>query len=356
MPRPLQRTDADANARIGSRPENSPLPGGTATLPANADLGTHPLEREARRQGLQAAARLNGSSDLAWEELHPEIFQRFPNIHFFDYTKNPARMNRYLQGSNWPTNYHLTFSAQPNNHELSQRVLEQGGTVAAVFWPEVPQSFWGYPVINGDDHDARFFDKAGTIVGLRRKVPRNPTSQDSSSGTRSRYQSAANSSPWRPSRLCGIAGPPATAIAIQADALCRPSGRYATEDWNRVITPANSNQRRNICRRTYRPVLSLAIWQCCRGSVGKQQPVLAISTTRLSRIYKDGNQWGDSDSFEDRDLPNLAKAAADVHTWIFQQKATAVTVNGKRRRVAESRVSDQKLIMLPTDRTASGSV
>lgn len=46
------------------------------------------------------------------------------------------------------------------------------------------------------------------------------------------------------------------------------------------------------------------------------------------RVYKDGEKWGDSTSFEDRDLPNLAKAAADVHTWIHQQKALAVTVNG----------------------------
>ena len=50
--------------------------------------------------------------------------------------------------------------------------------------------------------------------------------------------------------------------------------------------------------------------------------------TTFTRLYKDGEQWADSASFEDRDLPNLAKAAADVHTWIFQQKAQAVTVNG----------------------------
>jgi hypothetical protein len=51
--------------------------------------------------------------------------------------------------------------------------------------------------------------------------------------------------------------------------------------------------------------------------------------TTLTRVFrrKDGN-WGDSTTFEDRDLPNLAKAAADVHTWIYQQKANAVTVNG----------------------------
>jgi hypothetical protein len=78
-------------------------------------------------------------------------------------------MDRFLHRSDWPANYHLTFSAQPNNHEQSRRFLEQGGTVAAVFWPEVPQSFWGHPVINGDNHDARFLDTAGTIVGLKAK-------------------------------------------------------------------------------------------------------------------------------------------------------------------------------------------
>ena len=39
--------------------------------------------------------------------------------------------------------------------------------------------------------------------------------------------------------------------------------------------------------------------------------------------YKDGEQWGESASFEDRDLPNLMKAAADAHTWIYEQKRNA---------------------------------
>jgi hypothetical protein len=51
-----------------------------------------------------------------------------------------------------------------------------------------------------------------------------------------------------------------------------------------------------------------------------------FTNTTFTRLYKDGEQWGDQ--FEDRDLPNLAKAAADVHTWIFHQKAQAVTVSG----------------------------
>ena len=36
-----------------------------------------------------------------------------------------------------------------------------------------------------------------------------------------------------------------------------------------------------------------------------------------------GDEWGESFYFDDRDLPNLMKAAADAHTWIHQQKAQA---------------------------------
>jgi hypothetical protein len=122
-----------------------------------------------RRLGLVPAVRLNGSSDLPWERLHPDLFAEFPNVQFFDYTKVPARMERFLKDPTWPKNYHLTFSAQPHNHDAARNFLDQGGTVAVVFWPEVPQSHWGKPVIDGDKHDARFLDQAGTIVGLKAK-------------------------------------------------------------------------------------------------------------------------------------------------------------------------------------------
>ena len=45
--------------------------------------------------------------------------------------------------------------------------------------------------------------------------------------------------------------------------------------------------------------------------------------TTFCRVYKDADQWGESQSFEDRDLPHLMKAAADAHSWIYQQKAKA---------------------------------
>ena len=127
------------------------------------------LEADARREGLIPAARLNGSSDIAWETQHADIFRTFPGIRFFDYTKSPRRMNAFMKGDRWPENYHLTFSVAADNHLNCQKILAAGGTVTAVFHPELPDTWNGYSVVDGDEHDARFFDEKGVVVGLRAK-------------------------------------------------------------------------------------------------------------------------------------------------------------------------------------------
>ena len=81
---------------------------------------------------------------------------------------------------------------------------------------------------------------------------------------------------------------------------------------------------------TIRPVyklrygnVSAAVWLRNSASAGY------FYDTTFQKIYRrEDGTWGDSTTFEDRDLPNLAKAAADTHSWIYQQKANAVTVNG----------------------------
>jgi hypothetical protein len=45
--------------------------------------------------------------------------------------------------------------------------------------------------------------------------------------------------------------------------------------------------------------------------------------TTFTRVYKEGDEWGESSSFEDRDLPSLMKAASDAHSWIYEQKRNA---------------------------------
>ena len=62
------------------------------------------LVRKAKRENKRPAVRLNGTSDLRWERIFPELFDMFPDVTFYDYTKVPGRKT--------PPNYHLTFSLQ----------------------------------------------------------------------------------------------------------------------------------------------------------------------------------------------------------------------------------------------------
>lgn len=44
----------------------------------------------------------------------------------------------------------------------------------------------------------------------------------------------------------------------------------------------------------------------------------------VKRLYKEEDQWKDSDSFGRDDLPLVAKVLDMAHTWIFQQSGEPV--------------------------------
>jgi hypothetical protein len=111
--------------------------------------------------------RLNGTSDLAWEKFKVKdgktIMELFPEVQFYDYTKNHLRFTRTL-----PANYHLTFSRSESNEEHVENILAMGYSVAVVF-DELPETYKGYKVINGDESDLRFKDEKNVVVGLKYK-------------------------------------------------------------------------------------------------------------------------------------------------------------------------------------------
>lgn len=107
-----------------------------------------------------AAIRLNVYSDIMWEKAFPEIATDFPDTQFYDYTKHFNRMFR-----DRPDNYHLTFSLHENNQSQAKEVLQAGMNVAAVT-DQIGGSLFGFPVIDGDDHDLRFLDPSPCVVGL----------------------------------------------------------------------------------------------------------------------------------------------------------------------------------------------
>ena len=114
------------------------------------------------------AFRLNGTSDLPYEKFkvrdNKNIFELYPNVQFYDYTKNPIRMLKEL-----PSNYHLTFSMSETNFDDSIMMLKLGKNVAMVFEKELPETFNGFKVINGDESDLTFTYESGVIVGLKYK-------------------------------------------------------------------------------------------------------------------------------------------------------------------------------------------
>lgn len=125
--------------------------------------------------GMTLCLRLNTLSDVPWEALKYKkatFMERFPAIQFYDYTKNPERMEKFLNGQ-MPPNYYLTFSWSEANAPFAFWVLEHGGGVAVPFdtaairtvrkekrISKLPSWWNGFKVIDADITDIRFLDRA----------------------------------------------------------------------------------------------------------------------------------------------------------------------------------------------------
>lgn len=132
-------------------------------------------ENRAIANGAKLTCRLNVFSDVPWEKLAPQIFKEFPKVQFYDYTKSFKRMMNFTSGK-FPKNYHLTFSRSELNDEDCKKVLKAGGNVAVVYgltptqWKTYRPKKWnGFTVLDGDEHDLRFLNKSGSVVGLYAK-------------------------------------------------------------------------------------------------------------------------------------------------------------------------------------------
>lgn len=129
-------------------------------------------QRKAARKNLTLAVRLNLTSDVMWESIEDEfgktIFDYFPGVQFYDYTKGRVRMENFLEGK-FPRNYSLTFSRSESNDKDVEKISLKGGNVAVVFRGALPRKYEGKPVVNGDESDARFLDARGVVVGLLQK-------------------------------------------------------------------------------------------------------------------------------------------------------------------------------------------
>ena len=119
------------------------------------------------RKGKKPAIRLNGTSDIQWEKIIVEcgqnIFEMFPQVQWYDYTKIPTRKIKHL------INYHLTWSYSEASPKYADNFTKVKYNIAVVFHKKLPKTFRGRKVIDGDKHDMRFMDEDNVVVGLLAK-------------------------------------------------------------------------------------------------------------------------------------------------------------------------------------------
>jgi hypothetical protein len=132
------------------------------------------LIRKAKRLNFIPVVRLNGTSDIRWENIQfksgDTIFARFPKLMFYDYTKINNRKNL-------PRNYHLSWSYSGASERYAAMRPNELNWVVVFSTNKFPKTFLGRKVIDGDETDLRFLDDSGIVVGLKAKgSARNDTS------------------------------------------------------------------------------------------------------------------------------------------------------------------------------------
>lgn len=122
--------------------------------------------RKCHEAGMKPTLRLNGTSDLDWHGMCPKVITvaRELGMVMYDYSKVPNRAKRIAP------DYSITFSLSETNDAQAAQWLANGGRVAVVFrTAELPTSYMGFPVVDGDAHDLQFLHPANCIVGLKAK-------------------------------------------------------------------------------------------------------------------------------------------------------------------------------------------
>jgi hypothetical protein len=135
---------------------------------------TWSIERKAKKLGFKPVVRPNGTSDIPYENLiiwdNKNLFQLFPDVIFYDYTKHPSRN---LTGKT-ANNYDLTYSFSaitPKPISIKGLTNPDNSRTAVVFakQADIPETFRGWTVVDGDDTDIRFIEPKRVVVALYAK-------------------------------------------------------------------------------------------------------------------------------------------------------------------------------------------
>jgi len=133
--------------------------------------------KQAKRKDATAVFRLNAYSDINWERITTSYLNKyglygegtsfydiFSDCLFYDYTKD-----RKKALTNTVENYSLVYSHHEETSLKDSLELVENGQNVSIIFEEIPETFHGMPVFNGDKDDNRFLDPKGHIIGLKFK-------------------------------------------------------------------------------------------------------------------------------------------------------------------------------------------
>ena len=127
--------------------------------------------KKASDKNEKIAFRLNGTSDIDFLYLLDKHFDfnvdllAYDKVYFYDYTKSLPRAKRYQNYRN----YTLTFSKSESNEKETNQALNLGINVAAVFSSDLPKTYKGIKVVDGDKTDLEMIKHKKVILGLKAK-------------------------------------------------------------------------------------------------------------------------------------------------------------------------------------------
>jgi hypothetical protein len=136
------------------------------------------LMKTAERVGLRAAVRLDGTSNvLRHGAARRGLIARFPDVPFYDYTKAPLRTEAKFVTANPNMSVVYSLSERPNSEGEAEVYLRNGFGVAIVVATKtmaqsmIGGTMWGYPIVDGDNTDARFLEPGPRVFVLYAKGP-----------------------------------------------------------------------------------------------------------------------------------------------------------------------------------------
>lgn len=132
------------------------------------------INKAALKGSYKVAIRLNGTTDLDFfgilkNQIGKDLFS-LTNLVFYDYTKLIGKVLKYQEQIK-SGQYYLTFSRSEENWSDCLTALNMGVNVAVVFGKDSlkPDTFEGFPVVDGDKTDIEMLKFSGKILALRAK-------------------------------------------------------------------------------------------------------------------------------------------------------------------------------------------